>query len=118
MNPHVQAGNEALGRGDHDTANEEFLKALDDPDPLVQRIARNRLYELNPEQVYASTHSYQGLYHRRNCPAKNVIWNSHIIWYRDWREAEECGRQPCSMCRPARVIPFTGQPTVNVVETF
>ena len=64
MNPHIAGGNTALRNNDLATASEEFLQALDDSDPLIHRIARNRLYDIHGEAVYGSTHSYQGLYHR------------------------------------------------------
>src|SRR6516164_8114464 len=94
MNEHIQQGNLALNAGDRDRAATEFYEALEGPDPLTQRIARNRLMELFPETVFASTHSYQSLYNRPNCAAKNVIWSNHIVWFRDWREAEAKRRNP------------------------
>lgn len=105
MNEHIRQGNEALKNGDRDRAATEFYEALADPDPLVQRIARNRLMELFPETVFASTHSFQQLYHRPNCTAKNVIEARHIVWFRDWTEAEDAGRVPCHVCKPMRVEP-------------
>ena len=102
MNIHIKLGNDALRVGDTQTAVSEFLLALDDENVLVQRIARNRLFELHPEQVYGSTHSYQQLYHRPNCPAKNVTWKNHLIWFKDWRRAEEAGYHPCKNCKPLR----------------
>jgi len=105
MNEHIKLGNEAIRRGDSDTAIKEFYEALNDPSTLTQRIARNRLMELCPETVYASTHSYQALYHRPNCSAKNVIQARHIKWYKDWNEAEANGHVPCQTCRPSRIKP-------------
>src|SRR5262245_7588727 len=102
MNRYIAEGNEALSRGDYSAATTAFLTAHEDPDPLVQRIARNRLYEMYPEEVYASTHSYQNLYHRPMCSAKNVIRRNHIFWFRSWREAELAGFVPCQRCRPPR----------------
>lgn len=102
MNQHIEIGLSALDRGDTQEAVKAFTYAASDPDPLVQRIARNKLYDLHPETVYASTHSWKRLYHRENCPAKNVTWRSHIVRFRDWREAESCGFVPCSNCRPVR----------------
>lgn len=104
MNPHIARGNKAIGDSDLTTASEEFLRALDDPDPLIQRIARNRLYDIHGEAVYGSTHSYKGLYHRPSCAAKNVIWRNHIVWFRDWRDAETKGFGPCQQCRPVRPL--------------
>jgi hypothetical protein len=96
--------NEANKRGDLEEAKREFYEALADPDPLVQRIARNRLMELFPSTVYASTHST--LYHRANCIATtHGIMRSHIIELRDWVEAEASGYQPCEHCRPPRIRP-------------
>lgn len=66
MNEHIRQGNLALNAGDRDRAATEFYEALEDPDPLTQRIARNRLMELFPETVFAKTHSYQSLYNRPN----------------------------------------------------
>lgn len=77
MNEHIRQGNEALTSGDRDRAASEFYEALVDPDPVVQRIAKNRLMEIFPETVFASTHSYGKLYHRENCAARNVIQARH-----------------------------------------
>ena len=100
MNTHIRLGNESLARNDLGAAKNHFLAALDDPDPLIQRIARHRLYDLHPEPVYASTHSYQQLYHRPPCPAKNVIWARHIVWFQSATDAEAAGFVPCHNCRP------------------
>lgn len=108
MNDHIRRGNEALRQGDQDTAKIEFYEALADPDELVQRIARNRLMELFPESVFASTHSFQSLYHRPNCTAKNVIQPRHIVHFRDWQEAERAGHVPCTTCKPPRLKPVAG----------
>ena len=105
MNSNILAGNDALRNGDLSGATEQFLLAAEDDDPLVRRIARNRLYEIHPEEVYASTHSYQALYHRQRCPAKNVTRRHHIIWFKNWRDAEAAGFQPCGQCKPLRVVP-------------
>ncbi len=109
MNEHIRQGNTALKAGDATRAATEFYEALADPDPLVQRIARNRLMELFPETVFASTHSYQKLYHRPNCAAKNVIEARHVVWFPDWRGAEAAGRVPCHMCRPIREEPYISE---------
>ena len=103
MNEHIKRGNEALAQGDQETAKVEFYEALADQDELVQRIARNRLMELFPETVFASTHSFQKLYHRPNCTAKNVIQSRHIVHFKDWQEAERAGRVPCPTCKPPRL---------------
>jgi hypothetical protein len=108
MNEHIRRGNDALKTGDLETAKTEFYEALADPDALTQRIARNRLIELFPESVFASTHSFQQLYHRPNCSAKNIIVAKHIMWFRDWQEAESTGRKPCSVCKPPRLVPKRG----------
>ena len=105
MNEHIRRGNEALQHGDRDVAAKEFYEALADSDPVSQRIARNRLLELFPETVFASTHSFGKLYHRPSCPTENVIDERHITWFRDWQEAEDHGRSPCSICRPIRREP-------------
>jgi hypothetical protein len=105
MNKHIQLGNEAISNGDLETAKSEFYEALADSHSLVQRIARNRLMELFPENVYASTHSHQELYHRMNCSAKNVIQKRHIVHFKDWGEAEAAGYAPCHMCKPAKIKP-------------
>ena len=105
MNEHIRRGNESLARGDRNAAARDFYKALDDPDPLVKRIARNRLKELFPESVYASTHSFQRLYHRPKCRAKDITQANHIEWFRDYREAERAGRVACHWCSPLRTQP-------------
>lgn len=103
-NEHIRRGNEAISRGDLEEAKQEFYEALDDPAPIVQRIARNRLMELFPSTVYASTHS--NLYHRENCIATtHGILRSHLIELRDWEDAEASGYQPCPSCRPPRLKP-------------
>lgn len=98
MNEHIRRGLEAIQKGDHDTAATEFYEALNDPNKIVQRIAQNKLLDLFPENVYASTHS--NLYHRLNCPAKNVTPSWHIVRFRDWKDAKEAGKVPCNMCKP------------------
>ena len=50
MNEHIRRGNQALKSGDLDGAQTAFIDALDDPDPLSQRIARNRLYDTRCSQ--------------------------------------------------------------------
>lgn len=100
MNEHIRQGNQALARNDLEAAVAHFLAAADDRDPLVQRIARNRLYELHPEQVYASTHSYQRLFHRPCCSAKHVTQRRHIVWFRSASDAAAAGFVPCHNCRP------------------
>ena len=102
MNEHIRKANEALQAGDRDTAASEYYLALEDPNPIVQRIAGHRLMEIFPEKVYGSTHSHQRLYHRPNCSAKNVIEKRHIVWFRDWIDAESKGHKPCGQCRPSR----------------
>jgi methylphosphotriester-DNA--protein-cysteine methyltransferase len=109
MNEHIRRGIEALKSGDRDLAEMEFCEALTDSDPLSVRIARNKLYDMFPEGVFASTHSYGNLYHRPSCAAKNVIESRHIFWFRDWRQAEAAGRSPCSICRPIRTEPYIPQ---------
>lgn len=104
MNDHIRQGNEAILQGNRDLAAAEFYLALEDPDQLVQRIARNRLMELFPETVYATTHA--GHYHRPNCPAKFATFANRIVWFKDWVEAERNGYKPCPSCRPPRVTPF------------
>ena len=99
MNPHIARGNDALRRGDLTSASMHFSEVIDHPDPLIRRIARHRLYDIHPESVYGSTHSYQLLYHRPNCPAKNVIWKNHLVWFQDWEDAESKGYRPCCVFR-------------------
>jgi methylphosphotriester-DNA--protein-cysteine methyltransferase len=86
--------------GDIETAKTEFCLAFDDPDPYVQRIARNRVMELFPEQVFVSTHG--DLYHRPNCPAKNIIRHKRLKWFAGWNEAERADFTPCGQCKPPR----------------
>jgi hypothetical protein len=100
MNRHISRGNEAFDSGDLDRAIREFCKALDDPDKLVQRIARNRLRELSPDVVYGSSSSK--LYHWPDCPAKQAIWRSHPLTFKNWREAESAGYAGCPTCNPPR----------------
>lgn len=57
MNDHIRRGNEAMSQGDRDQAILEYYEALSDPDAIVQRIARNRLYDLTPDVVFASSSS-------------------------------------------------------------
>jgi hypothetical protein len=102
MNEHIRLGNEAIRRGDLETAKSEFYEASADPTELVQRIANNRLMDLFPETVYASTHSDKKLYHSMTCNAKRVIQANHIVHFKDWSEAEAAGRVPCERCKPLR----------------
>jgi hypothetical protein len=106
MNEHIRKGNEAIESGDREIAAKEFCLALEDPDPISQRIARNRLMEIFPESVYASTHSFGKLYHRPSCAAKNVTQKDHVIWFKDWMQAESGGFKPCQKCRPPRPEPW------------
>jgi hypothetical protein len=46
MNEHIRKGNEALAESDLQTAKAEFTLALSAPDATTQRIAKNRLREL------------------------------------------------------------------------
>ncbi len=101
MNEHVERGNSAILRGEDDLAIGEFYLALEDSDPITQRIARNRLIELCPDRVFGSSHAF--LYHRESCPAKNMISpRSRIVWFRDWKAAEAAGYTRCNQCRPTR----------------
>jgi methylphosphotriester-DNA--protein-cysteine methyltransferase len=100
MNEHIRRGNEAVFRGNRDEAILEFYEALADPDPMVQRIAGNRLRELTPDVVFASSSS--SLYHRAECAAKQAIWKNHLITFNDWRKAESAGYRGCPMCKPPR----------------
>jgi len=68
---------------------------------MTQRIARNRLLELFPEIVYASTHGR--LYHRLNCPAKNIMYPRRYKEFKDWDEAERAGFEACPQCKPPRI---------------
>lgn len=106
MNEHIYKGNGALERGEIDIAASEYYLALEDPNPLTQRIARHRLMEIFPEPVYASTYSYKKLYHRPSCTAKNITQKNHIIWFKDWKQAESAGHQPCQQCRPPHPEPW------------
>ena len=76
MNEHIRRGNEAMFRNERDKAILEYYEALADPDELVQRIARNRLRELTPDLVFASSSS--NLYHRPECAAKRAIYRNHL----------------------------------------
>lgn len=100
MNEHIRRGNQAALRGDKDEALLEYYEALADADELVQRIARNRIRELTPDVVFASSSS--NLYHRPECAAKKAIWRNHLITFRDWSEAESAGYQGCPTCNPPR----------------
>lgn len=100
MSEHIERGNQAAIQGDKDTALMEYCMALKDPDDLVQRIARNRIRELTPDVVFASTSS--NLYHRPECAAKQAIWKNHIITFTDWQEAESADYQGCPTCNPPR----------------
>jgi len=51
MNEHIQKGNDALARRDLKTARAEFSLALSASDSLTQRIAKNRLRDLEDEPV-------------------------------------------------------------------
>ncbi|MCX7023438.1 MAG: hypothetical protein NT080_02325 [Spirochaetes bacterium] len=62
MNEDIRPGNEAVLRNDRDKSVAEYYGALADPDELVQRIAQDRLRELFPDRVFASSSSH--LYHR------------------------------------------------------
>lgn len=101
MNEHIIKGNEALKLKDKNTAIEEFLQALDDKNPIVHRIAENRLNELVPCAVYGSSHS--NLYHRVECPGKKAIYNHHLIQFKDWKQAEIAGYSQCPTCKPPKV---------------
>jgi hypothetical protein len=46
MNEHIRRGNEALARSDLKTAKVEYSLALDAPNATIQRIAKNRLSDL------------------------------------------------------------------------
>lgn len=100
MNEHIRRGNEAMSRNERDQAILEYYEALADPDELVQRIARNRLRELTPDLVFASSSS--NLYHRPECAAKRAIYRNHLITFKDWREAESAGYGGCPTCNPPR----------------
>lgn len=54
MNEHIRKGNAAVENGNLGAAKTEYHLALADPDPLTQRIAKNRLKELFPEIRHAS----------------------------------------------------------------
>lgn len=103
MNEHIRRGNDALAAGDLETAKREFCEALDDRDDLVRRIARNRLHELFPQTVYAS--SQKELYHRDVCIAVSGIWSNHLLTFKDWQEAEQAGYSACHACNPPRPEP-------------
>jgi hypothetical protein len=49
MNEHIRKGNEALAKRDLETARAEFSLALGAADSLTQRIAKNRLDEMENE---------------------------------------------------------------------
>lgn len=100
MNDHIRRGNEAMFQKDRDLAILEFYEALSDPDELVQRIASNRLRDLTPNVVFASSSS--NLYHRPECAAKRAIWRNHLITFKDWREAESADYKRCPTCNPPR----------------
>ena len=100
MSEHIDRGNQAAAEGDKDRALMEYYRALKDPDELVQRIARNRIRELTPDVVFASSSS--NLYHRPECVAKHAIWKNHIISFRDWTEAESAGYKGCPICHPPK----------------
>ena len=100
MSKYIERGNQAAVEGDKDRPLMEYYKALKDPDELVQRIARNRIKELTPDVVFASSRSK--LYHRPECAAKQAIWKNHIIKFQDWKEAESAGYQGCPTCNPPR----------------
>jgi hypothetical protein len=103
MNDHIYKGNQALKNGDIDGARAEYAEALKDSDLQVQRIARNRLLELISETLYGSKASR--LYHRENCPARNVTFRKNFMTFRDWRDAESRGYAPCPHCKPRRSDP-------------
>ena len=100
MSEYIERGNQAAVEGDKDRALMEYYKALRDPDELVQRIARNRIRELTPDVVFAS--SVSSLYHRPECAAKQAIWKNHIITFQDWKEAESAGYRGCPTCNPPK----------------
>jgi hypothetical protein len=108
MNTHIAEGNRLMRLGNSSEATDQFILALSDPDPLVQRIARHRLLEMHPEPVYASTHSYQSLYHRPSCSAKNVIWARHVVWFPSSTDAESAGFVRCHICKPPVVQSSAG----------
>jgi hypothetical protein len=107
MNEHIRMANKAMAEGDRDTAICEYYEALIDSsaDSMDFRIAKNRLMELVPDNVSASSSSH--LYHRITCPASRAIWRNHRLTFTDWREAESAGYQPCHMCNPPRPGSFT-----------
>jgi len=57
MNEHIKIGNEALSQDDLVGARAEFILALGDPDETVQKIASNRLRELQPQQEHTQKSS-------------------------------------------------------------
>ncbi len=103
MNPNIRRGNEAVLRGDYDTAIKEFYEAIDSPDATVKRIAENRLWQLCPERVIGSTSSMR--YHRDTCQGGRKIWSNHLVNFSDWREAESAQYEPCPKCNPPRPEP-------------
>ena len=81
------------------TAVEEFLLALDDQTSNEdhKRIAHNRLTELQPAAVYGTS---TGLYHKLDCPAKNITYSRNYVSLAHWRAAEARGYRPCGQCKP------------------
>lgn len=102
MNEHVRRGNQAVVSGDRDLAILEYYEALEDDDPLVQRIAKNRLAELVPDAVFGSTSSRR--YHRVRCSATPRIWRNHTVRFKDRHEAEAAGYVGCLVCQPPKTI--------------
>lgn len=116
MNPHIEAGMRALAMGDRETATNEFLSAFKDNNPVVRRIAENRLLELHPEPVYGSTASWNRYYHRPNCTAKNAIWDRNLVRFRDAQTAEMAGYNPCPLCKPPFCTVYNGYKEANSQE--
>jgi Metal binding domain of Ada len=102
MNEHIRTANNAMVRGDRDTAIREYYEVFSDlaAEKLDRRIATHRLMELLPDTVSASSASV--LYHRPSCPASRAIWPNHRLTFADWREAESAGYRHCPTCNPPR----------------
>jgi hypothetical protein len=108
MNEHIRKGNEAIVKGDLQTAKAEFHLALADPNSLTQRIAKNRLRELVSTTLLAGTEQTGYPYNELIAPATSSrCCNAKAIFVKS-RDggfiAKNCTR--CKKSGYARTVDF------------
>lgn len=98
--PYVPPDNEDLRRGDsawqdndYDRAVACYQQARSSANPDHQRIAANRLADIEWDfkPVWSSSTS---LYHKDGCPAWNPTYARNYVRWASWRAAEKHGKRP------------------------